>query len=79
MNDESLVLRMLRPMDGKLDGLLQDMADLKLRVTAVEIQLGAVAAAEQSHYASVVTRLDRHDVRLDRIERRLGLIEAHAG
>jgi len=81
MNDEpdNLILRMLRSMDEKLDRVIQEVSELKQRVTTLEIQFGAFVAAEQGHYASVVARLDRHDVRLDRIERRLGLIEAHAG
>jgi len=47
-------------------------------MTAVEVQLGSMASTELSHYASLVTRLDRHDARLERIERRLDLAEASA-
>jgi hypothetical protein len=75
---ENLMLIFLRRLDGKMDGLIQDVADLKLRMTAVEILLGAMAATEQSHYASLATRLDRHDGRLGRIERRLDLAETPA-
>lgn len=61
-----------------MDSLSQDIADLKHRMTAVEIQLGSMASTEQSHYASLAMRLDRHDARLERIERRLDLAEASA-
>ena len=62
---ESLVLRMLRKMDVKLDRLVDDVADLKVGVTAVEEGL-----------AGVHRRMDRFESRLDRIERRLELAEA---
>jgi hypothetical protein len=37
-----------------------------------------MASTELSYYASLATRLDRHDTRLERIERRLDLAEASA-
>jgi hypothetical protein len=75
---ENLTLIFLRRLDSKMDSLSQDFADLKHRMTAVEIQLGSMASTEQSHYASLALRLDRHDARLERIERRLDLAEASA-
>lgn len=73
---ENLMLVYRRRLDGKMESLVQEVADLKQRMTAVEIQLGSVAATEQSHYASLATRLDRQDARLKRIERSLDLTEA---
>jgi hypothetical protein len=73
---ENLMLVYLRRLDAKMDSLAADIADLKQRMTAVEIQLGSMASTEQSHYASLAMRLDRHDARLERIERRLDLAEA---
>jgi len=75
---ENILLVFLRRLDAKMDGLAQDIADLKHRMTAVEIQLGSMASTEQSHYASVALRLDRQDARLERIERRLDLTDAPA-
>lgn len=72
---ENLTLNYLRRLDSKIDSLAQDIADLKHRMTAVEIQLGSMASTEQSHYASLAMRLDRHDARLERIERRLELVD----
>jgi hypothetical protein len=75
---ENLTLIFLRRLDSKMDSLSQDIADLKHRMTAVGIQLGSMASTEQIHHASLAMRLDRHDARLERIERRLDLAEASA-
>ena len=75
---ENLTLIYLRRLDSKIDSLSQDIADLKHRVTAVEVRLGSMASTELSHYASLAMRSDRHDARLERIERRLDLAEASA-
>lgn len=68
---DSLVLRYLRSMDAKLDRLSDDVQDLKHRMTAVERQIGELFVGQ----AAIQARLDRFEVRLDRIERRLGLAE----
>ena len=65
---ENLMLVMLRRIDGKLDRVIDDVHDLKVRVTAVEEGL-----------AGVQRRIDRVETRLDRIERRLDLVEPPAG
>jgi hypothetical protein len=39
--------------------LRADMAEIKHRMRAVEDQMGNLAAGEQSHYATVIGRLDR--------------------
>ncbi len=66
---ESLTLRMLGAIDPKIDRVLDDLADIKPRLTSVERQVGElrVDLANQS------SRIDRIDVRLDRMERRLEL------
>jgi hypothetical protein len=72
---ENLVLVYLRRIEASMADLRTDMVDLKHRMTAVEIQVGSAAATEQSHYASIAIRLDRLDGRMERIERRLDLVE----
>uniref|UniRef100_Q07NL8 Uncharacterized protein n=1 Tax=Rhodopseudomonas palustris (strain BisA53) TaxID=316055 RepID=Q07NL8_RHOP5 len=59
---DNIVLVYLRRMDEKLDRLSDDMRDVKVRITAVE-----------EGVAGVNRRLDRLEVRVDRIERRLEL------
>ncbi len=61
---DSLVLRYLRRIDEKLDRLVDDVADLKGRMTSVEEGL-----------VGVHRRLDRLELRVDRIEKRLDLVE----
>jgi len=62
---DNLVLQMLRRIDGKVDRVLEDVQDLKIRMTHVEEGL-----------AGVNRRIDRVEIRLDRIERRLELADA---
>jgi archaellum component FlaC len=61
---DNLVLVYLRRMDEKLDRVLDDMRDLKVRTTGVEEGL-----------VGVNRRLDRIEMRVDRIERRLDLVD----
>jgi hypothetical protein len=63
---DSIVLRYLRSIDTKVDGVIADVREIKTRVGILEQQ-----------YASISSRIDRIDARLDRIERRLDLV--HAG
>ncbi len=62
---DNLVLQMLRRIDAKLDRVIEDVRDLKMRMTHVEEGL-----------AGVNRRLDRLEMRVDRIERRLELAGA---
>ena len=69
---ENVVLVMLRRMDEqlnfvdtKLDRVLDDVHDLKVRMTSVE-----------EGVAGVNRRLDRIELRVDRIESRLDISEA---
>jgi uncharacterized membrane protein YccC len=68
---DNLALTLLRRLDGKMDRLIDDVHDLKHRVTSVERQQGEVRV----DLAGVSGRLDRIEVRIDRIERRLDLVE----
>jgi archaellum component FlaC len=63
---DSLVLVLLRRLDEKMDRVLDDMRDVKVRVTGLEEGL-----------AGVNRRLDRMEIRIDRIERRLEIADAH--
>jgi archaellum component FlaC len=56
---------MLRRIDAKLDRISDDMRDLKVRATATEEAI-----------AGVNRRLDRLEMRVERIEKRLDLVEA---
>jgi len=59
----------------KLDQQIADLGDVKRRLTTLEIQFGQFVATEQSHYGNTMQRLDGFDGRLDRIERRLDLVD----
>jgi DNA repair ATPase RecN len=59
-----LTLNMLRRIDEKLDRVVEDVHDIKARVTAIE-----------EAQAGIHRRLDRVDTRLDHIERRLKLVD----
>ena len=65
---DNLVLQLLRRMDTKLDRVLDDVSDLKVRMTHVEEGL-----------AGVNRRLDRLEARVDRIEQRLDLVSPYGG
>jgi predicted nucleic acid-binding Zn-ribbon protein len=61
---DNLVLQLLRRMDMKLDRVIEDVQDLKIRMTHVEEGL-----------AGVNRRIDRVELRLDRIEKHLDLVD----
>ena len=60
---ENIVLVYLRRLDSKMDRVLDDLRDLKVRMTAEEAIVG------------LNRRMDRVEGRLDRIEKRLDLVE----
>ncbi len=68
---DNLILRYLRRIDEKVDRLGDDVRDLKVRMTAVDRQLGDLHVA----IAGVNGRIDKVEARLDRIERRLDLVQ----
>jgi predicted nuclease with TOPRIM domain len=61
---ESLVLEHLRHIRSAVDGLRDDMREVKGRLGILE-----------SQYANLSNRMDRLDARVERIEHRLNLIE----
>lgn len=61
---ENITLVDLRRIDQKIDRLMDDVSDLKIRMTSVEDGL-----------AGVNRRLDRMESRMDRVERRLDLVD----
>ncbi|MFL6574966.1 MAG: hypothetical protein ACJ8G4_24660, partial [Burkholderiales bacterium] len=62
---ENLILERLRRIDGRLDTIQGDIREIKERLGILEQQ-----------YASMSTRLDRLDQRVELIERRGALAEA---
>jgi archaellum component FlaC len=62
---ENLVLEHLRYMRTALDGVRDDIREIKGRLGTLE-----------SQYANISNRMDRLDGRIERIERRLQLTEA---
>ncbi|HEY4849116.1 MAG TPA: hypothetical protein VIH87_15350 [Methylocella sp.] len=69
---DNLIFEYLRRLDTKLDRVIEDIGDLKIRMmTAVE----AGFAQGELSIAGVNRRIDRAEARLERIERRLDLVE----
>jgi hypothetical protein len=73
---ENLVLELLRAIRGDIAWLRDDVADIKHRLGTVEQQIGGLAATEANHYASLSVRLDRVAGDVERIKRRLDLVES---
>ncbi len=67
-----LMYELLKRMNHRLGRIEEDVSDTKLRLGAVEEHMGSLVVT----VAGINHRLDRHDLRLERIENRLGLIEA---
>jgi predicted nuclease with TOPRIM domain len=63
---ENLILDHLRHMRSGIDGLREDMREVKTRLDSLISQFGDLSR-----------RFERLDVRLERVERRLELIERH--
>lgn len=62
---ENLILRYLRGLDEGMTQLRHDVSDIKVRISAIETQLGVIT-----------TQIAGIGVRLDRLECRAGLIDA---
>ncbi len=75
---DDLIFEYLRRLDDKLDRIIEDIGDVKIRMTAGEERLArfdvAIANLELS-IAGANRRIDRVEGRLDRIERALDLAE----
>ena len=61
---DNVVLAYPRRIDEKVDRVIDDVRDIKVRVTNLE-----------QGQAGIQRRLDRVEARLDRIERRLDLVD----
>jgi hypothetical protein len=72
MTDDTanLILTLLRRMDDKLDRAIGDIQDLKQRMTSLEQRVALL----HEDFAGQSLRIDRIDIRLDRIERRRDLV-----
>lgn len=66
---DNLILALLRRADGKLDHVIEEVGDLKTRVTSLETQVAQIHV----DFAGQSARMDRIEKRLERIERRLEL------
>jgi len=69
---ESILLRYLRQIDAKIDRVIEDLHDLKHRITSLENQIAHL----HGDFANQSVRIDRIEIRLERIEKRLNLVEA---
>ncbi len=67
-----LIYALLKNMQTDLGIVKRDVGDCKLRLGSLEDHTAALVTS----VAGVNHRLDHHDDRLDRIEKRLGLIDA---
>jgi len=73
MSDEpdNIVLVHLRRIESKLDKQTEDIGDLKRRVTSLEAGVSLL----HGDFAGQSIRIDRIEQRLERIGRRLDLVE----
>lgn len=67
---DSLVLVYLRRLDEKMDRLAANVGDLSRRVTSLESKIVLL----HGDFASQSERIDRIELRLERMERRLDLV-----
>ena len=68
---ENLILERLRRMDARLDGIEGTLRETKERIGNIERYIGDLTM----QYATISTRMDRMDLRIERIERRPELTE----
>ena len=66
---DNMTLVYLRRIDTKMDRLIDEVSDMKVRLTNVEERLASVELS----IAGTHRRIDRVEQRLDRVERRLDL------
>jgi hypothetical protein len=71
---DNLVLVFLRRIDTRLERLAEDMRDVKQRMTSLEAQIALL----HGDFARQSERIDRIEIRLERIEHRLDLREGVA-
>ena len=69
---DNLLLVYLRRMDEKLDRLADNVSDIGRRVTSLETKVALL----HGDFAAQSERIDRIELRLGRIERRLDIVHA---
>lgn len=69
---ENLILVYLRRLDEKLDRVFERLDDLTHRVTSPELKVSLL----HNDFARQSDRMDRIEVRLERIERRFDIVGA---
>jgi regulator of replication initiation timing len=69
---DNIILRQLRALDDKLDRVLAEVGELKTRMSAMEQHLIGI----HLDIASLRERVGNLDSRMERLERRTGLIDA---
>lgn len=69
---ENLLLVYLRRIDEKVDLLIEDVRDVKRRLTSLEMTVAQI----HGDFAGQSMRIDRRENRLDRIESRLDIRDA---
>ena len=69
---ESLILEILKNIQGRLTRIELDIADIKARQSAMEANIGQLYVL----LGTMSGRMDRLEERVSRIERRLDLLEA---
>jgi hypothetical protein len=72
---ENLTLRYLRSIDTRLDGVAHDVHELKVTQAAIMEAL----ATSQKFLAAQAAHMLRVDEKLDRIEKRLNLVDPASG
>ena len=69
---DNLILVYLRRLDEKMDRLTLAVADIGRRVTSLESKVALI----HGDFAAQSERIDRMELRLERIERRLDIVDA---
>jgi hypothetical protein len=72
---QAMVQRVL----DETNALRSDNREIKHRFGMLERQVGSLTGNEAEHYASLSVRLDDAGDRLERIERRLDLVDTASG
>ena len=74
MTDEpdNLIVRYLRRIDEKVDRVVEDLREVKQRLSSIEVSVAHV----HGDFAGQSQRIDKLERRLDRIEQRLDLRDA---
>jgi predicted nuclease with TOPRIM domain len=72
---ESLVIEILRKLQGEMSIMREDIRDIKVRLSSIEARL----AHTHADYATQSLHIDRLEDRLSRIEHRLDLNDQPSG